>query len=109
MPKSKNKERSKELTQMAEKRFDNWIPQNEEIEEKDKFYNDKKQDYAQSITNDGRTGILKSAVNKLKAPAILWEVGFGSCEKGAERLNNPELMENYAKLMAETVVEFFQK
>jgi N-acetylmuramoyl-L-alanine amidase len=104
-----NKQKSIKLSEMAEQKFNSWIPQNEQIVETDKFYSHKKAVYAESKITNKRVGILNCAINKLHSPAMLWEVGFGTSKKGAERLNDEELMENYMKLMTETIVEFFQK
>lgn len=106
---SKNKlavaEKSKKLSRIMEKRFDNWIPKNERISSKDKFVTNKKQDYAQSMQANYQ--VVRDAEKMQNIPAVLWEVAFMVSPKGRERLANPKLMTNYADIMARSVVEYF--
>ena len=41
-------------------------------------------------------------------PGVLWEVAFMVSPKGRERMSNPELMTDYAKCMADAVVDYFK-
>ena len=101
------KKNSIKLAHIMEKNFDKWIPKNENISSSDVFKFQGKQDYAQSSVNDERTGLLKSPLNCQKIPGVLWEVAFMTTPKGRERLANPKLMSNYADVMAQSVIEYF--
>ncbi|MBE7713682.1 MAG: LysM peptidoglycan-binding domain-containing protein [Cyanobacteria bacterium SIG26] len=102
---SKMRSESKKLANIMEDKFDAWIPKNEHIKSKDKFIFQGKQDYAQVSANDGRTGILKTPMN-YNIPAVLWEVAYISDDKGRERLNNKSLMQNYSRLMMQSIVQY---
>ncbi len=101
------KKNSIKLANIMEKNFDKWIPKNENISTSEAFNFKGKQDYAQSSVNDSRTGLLKAPLNNQKIPGVLWEVAFMSTQKGRERLSNPTLMSNYADIMAQSVIEYF--
>jgi len=111
------KNRSAKFAQLAETNFDKWISKNENIKEKDKFISpsSKKQDYAQlkheSRKKQGknyRLGLLDKVANTQKnIPSLIWEVAYMNSSKGRERLSNDNLMDNYAKVMANTIVETF--
>ena len=94
------------LANIMEKNFDEWIPKHEAISSADKFIFQEKQDYAQSSVNDNRTGLLKTPLNYLQIPGVIWEVAFMSSQKGRERLKDANLMSDYADIMAKSVVEF---
>ena len=98
---------SKELANIMESKFDKWIPANEDISKGEAFVDKdtKKQDYAQVASHDSRTGIMNPAL-KNDTPAVLWEVGFMSIDKGVERLNDDELMADYAQVATESIVEY---
>ena len=93
------------LAKKLENRFDNWIPSNEKITQKEAWIYQGKKDYAQLAQNDNRTGILTSAKNKGMV-SVLWEVAFASEAKGRARLNDKGLMQNYAKQAALGLVEY---
>lgn len=99
--------RSKKFAEIAEKKFDNWIPNHETIKNNEKFYNNGVQDYAQASVNDGRTGILKKAISSKHVPSIIWEVAYMTTAKGRERLGSSALMDSYASVMASAVEEYF--
>ena len=98
---------SKELANIMEKKFDKWIPANEDISNDEAFVDKKtgEQDYAQVASNDGRTGVMKPALNN-DTPAVLWEVAYVTEDKGTERLNDAKLMEDYAQVATESIVEY---
>ena len=102
-----SRKNSIKLANIMEKNFDKWIPMHETIAGKDKFVFKDKQDYAQSSVNDNRTGLLKAPLNVQKIPGVIWEVAFMSTQKGRERLADTSLMNNYADVMAQSVVEYF--
>ena len=111
--------KSKKLSSIMEKNFDNWIQKNEKISNKDKFVikdtitnsKGKKeereiQDYAQS--KEANYGVIRTAENEQKIPAVLWEVAFMISPKGRERLKNPSLMNNYSDIMAQSIEQYFR-
>ena len=111
--------KSKKLSKIMEKNFDNWIPKHERISDKDKFVvkdtitnsKGKKeerevQDYAQSM--EANYGVVRVAENTQKIPAVLWETAFMISPKGRERLKNPSLMNSYSDIMAQSVEEYFK-
>lgn len=106
---SKNKlsvaKKSLKLAEIMEKKFDSWIPKNEKIASKDKFTVKGKQDYAQAMQANYK--VIREAEQKQNIPSVLWEVAFMVSPKGRERLANPQLMTNYADIMAQSVVEYF--
>jgi len=97
--------KSKQLAEIMEKRFDNWISKNEKIAAKDKFMLDGAQDYAQS--KQANYAVIRESEKLQNIPSVLWEVAFMVSPKGRERLANPTLMTNYADIMAQSVVEYF--
>ena len=117
----KTKNKASKFADVAEKNFDTWISKNEKIKKKDRFILNKKQDYAQ-IKHDSRwkigknnkkiknkeyrlallDGVLNSQSN---IPYLIWEVAFMNSSKGRERLANDNLMDNYAKVMANSIEE----
>lgn len=101
------REKSIKLANTMEKNFDKWIPKHEKISSSDKFICKDKQDYAQSKTNDDRTGVLKAPLNAQNIPGVIWEVAFMTAEKGRERLADKSLMSNYADIMTQSVIEYF--
>ena len=111
------KNKSAKFAQIAESKFDKWISNNEKIKEKDKFISpsSKKQDYAQvkheSRKKQGknyRLGLLDKVANTQgNIPSLIWEVAYMNSPKGRERLTNDNLMDNYAKVMANSIVETF--
>ena len=100
-----NKE-SQTLAKLIEKNFDNTIPNIETINNKDKFYFEGKQDFAQ--LKGEPLGVCTSAEVHRKIPSVLWETAFMIAPKGRERLQNSELMNDYADIMAKSVVEYFE-
>ena len=92
-----------------EKKFDYWIPRHEKISSKDAFIDPttKLQDYAQVSLNDERTNVLEAPMNKQGIPGVIWEVAFMSAAKGRERMKDPTTMKNYANLMTQAVIEYF--
>ncbi len=106
---SKNKlaaaKKSSKLAEIMEKKFDSWIPKNEKIASKDKFTIKGRQDYAQAMQANYK--VIREAEQKQNIPSVLWEVAFMVSPKGRERLANPQLMTNYADIMAQSVVEYF--
>ncbi len=97
---------SKKLSRIMESNFDNWIPKNERISDKDKFVVDNKQDYAQSV--EANYAVVRTAENEQKIPAVLWEVAFMASPKGRERMSNPSLMNSYSDIMTKSVEEYFK-
>ena len=70
-----------------------------------KYKNDK---YSEVSTNDERTGVLKTPVNNGKIGGIIWEVAFMDSPKGRQRLQDNRTMNDYAYLMAQAVVKYFE-
>lgn len=106
-PKNDINAKSKALAQLAEERFDEWIPEHEEIDTKDAFYLDKaktEQDYAQLKARPLQ--VCKTAENKQNIPAVLWEVAYMVSPKGRERLTNDTLMDNYMKIFTDVIIEY---
>ena len=46
-------------------------------------------------------------MNKQGIPGVIWEVAFMSSAKGRNRMKNPATMKNYAELMTQSVIEYF--
>ena len=116
---SKTNKQSKKLSGLMEKNFDNWIQKHEKIDDKDKFIvkdtvtnsKGKKeernvQDYAQS--KEANYGVIRTAENEQKIPAVLWEVAFMISPKGRERMSNPTLMNSYSDIMAQSIEQYFR-
>ena len=103
---TKLNKKSQTLAKLIEKNFDNTIPKIETINNKDKFYFEGKQDYAQAKGEP--LGVCTSAEMHRKIPSVLWETAFMVSPKGRERLQNPKLMNEYADIMAKSVVEYFE-
>ena len=104
------KSRSLQFAQIAERKFDEWIPKHEKFNnQNEKFINKGTQDYAQVSLNDNRTGLLKTPLNKQNIPGIIWEVAFMSTDKGRSRLQDDNLMKNYAEVMTQSIIEARQK
>lgn len=101
--------KSLRLATIMEKKFDYWIPRHEKISSKDAFIDPttKLQDYAQVSLNDERTNVLEAPMNKQGIPGVIWEVAFMSAAKGRERMKDPTTMKNYANLMTQAVIEYF--
>ncbi len=99
--------KSKQLAQIMEKNFDNWIPKHEKISNGDKFVFQGKQDYAQ--TKSEGLLVCNTAEAKHNAPSVLWEVAFMGSHKGRLRLKDENLMNNYASIMSQSVVEYFKQ
>ncbi len=110
--------KSKKLSNLMEKNFDNWIPKHEKINPNDRFtyvkttQNSKGktvkkvvQDYAQS--KDANYAVVRTAEDVQKIPSVLWEVAFMISPKGRERMSNPALMNNYSDIMAKSVEQYF--
>ena len=97
---------SKKLANLMENKFDKWIPENENISGNDKFTVGGKQDYAQS--KHANYDVLTTMEKNQNKPGVLWEVAFMVSPKGRERMSNPELMTDYAKCMADAVVDYFK-
>ena len=99
--------KSRKLAQIMERKFDNWISKNEKIASKDVFTDPKtrKQDYAQE--KEANYQVLRVAEGKCNTPAVLWETAFMISPKGRERLKNPKLMDSYADIMTQSVIEYF--
>ena len=111
----KAKNNSAKLAKIAEDNFDKWISKNEKISKKDTFISPstKKQDYAQ-IRHESRAiqkrkyrlGLLdKVASTQNNIPSLIWEVAYMNSPKGRERLNNDNIMDNYSKIMSNSIVE----
>ena len=96
---------SKKLAELMEKRFDKWIPENEDISKNDMFKIGGKQDYAQS--KHANYDVLTTMEHSQNKPSILWEVAFMVSPKGRERMSNSALMNDYAKCMADAVSDYF--
>lgn len=103
---TKLNKKSQTLAKLIEKNFDNTIPSIETINNKDKFYFKGKQDFAQ--LKGEPLGVCTSAEIHRKIPSVLWETAFMISPKGRERLQNSELMNDYADIMAKSVVEYFE-
>ena len=88
----KAKNASIEFAKLAEKNFDT------------KYKTEK---YAETRTNDDRTGVLKAPVNTQKIPGIIWEVAFVDSKKGRQRLKSNSTMNEYTNTMVKTIVEYF--
>ena len=101
--------KSLRLATIMEKKFDYWIPKHEKISAKEAFIDPttKQQDYAQVSLNDERTNVLEAPMNKQGIPGVIWEVAFMSSAKGRNRMKNPATMKNYAELMTQSVIEYF--
>ncbi len=69
----------------------------------------KGKDYAEVRTNDDRTGVLKTPVNNQKIGGIIWEVAFMDSPKGRKRLKDNRTMNDYAYLMTQAVVRYFDE
>lgn len=97
------------LAGIMEKNLDNWIPKHEKISSSEAFINStsKKQDYAQVSLNDERTNVLEAPMNKQGIPGVIWEVAFMSSAKGRARMKDPAIMKNYAEVMTQSVIEYF--
>ena len=98
---SKVNKKSKKLSQIIEKNFDNWIPKNEKIAPEDKYIASDIADYAQS--ESANFSVIRTAENRQKIPAVLWEVAFMNSRKGRERMSNPAIMNNYADIMTKSI------
>ena len=57
--------------------------------------------------NDERTNVLEAPMNKQGIPGVIWEVAFMSAAKGRERMKDPTTMKNYANLITQAVIEYF--
>ena len=101
------RENSIKLANIMVKNFQKWIPKHEDIDKEDQWTNEGKVDYAQESTNDDRTGVLKAPLNAQNIPGVIWEVAFMTAEKGRERLADKSLMSNYADIMTQSVIEYF--
>ena len=101
-------QKSKKLSAIMEKNFDNWIQKHEKTAPKDLFINPetKKPDYAQS--KEANYSVVRNSENIQKIPAVLWEVAFMVSPKGRERLNNPALLNNYSDIMVQSVEQYFR-
>ena len=101
-------QKSKKLSAIMEKNFDNWIQNHEKTAPKDLFINPetKKPDYAQS--KEANYSVVRNSENIQKIPAVLWEVAFMVSPKGRERLNNPALLNNYSDIMVQSVEQYFR-
>ena len=101
------RENSIKLANIMVKNFQKWIPKHEDIDKEDQWKNEGKVDYAQESTNDDRTGVLKAPLNGQNIPGVIWEVAFMTTEKGRERLADKSLMSNYADIITQSVIEYF--
>lgn len=102
----KSSESSKKLAEGMEKNFDKWIPKHEKISANDKFMSGGKQDYAQS--RSANYEVLRVSEAKQKIPSVLWEVAFMVSPKGRARMADSKLMSNYAGIMSDSIVEYFE-
>jgi len=75
----------------------------EYIHQKDKNY--------KVETKEGDKQVLRTFnnVSKDKTPGILWEVAFLNSKEGRKRLSNSDLMDKYADIMCESVIEYFKQ
>lgn len=51
--------------------------------------------------------VMRKAENNMNIPSVLWEVAFMCSPKGRERMNNPEVMDDYADIMTKSVLDYF--
>jgi N-acetylmuramoyl-L-alanine amidase len=70
----------------------------------DAYQKDEK--YSKSEKRD--LSVLRTT-NAKKIPSVLWEVGFMNHPDGHKRLTNSDLMDKYADMMCESIIEYFDK
>lgn len=107
--------KSAKFAKIIDKNLDQWISENEKISKSEKFISPstKKQDYAQvrheSRKKQGknyRLGLLDFvAKSQGNIPSLIWEVAYMNSAKGRERLSDDKIMDNYAKAMANSIIE----
>lgn len=52
--------------------------------------------------------VMRKAENNMNIPSVLWEVAFMCSPQGRERMNNPEVMGDYADIMTKSVIDYFK-
>ncbi len=90
-----NSSKGNEFANIIDKNMENYI------HAKDKNY--------KIETKEGDKQVLRTfnSISKDTAPAILWEVAFINSKEGRERLSNTDLMNKYADIMCESVIQYF--
>lgn len=67
----------------------------------------KKSDQKKAQEKPANHFVNRTAERQMNIPAVLWEVAFMCSPKGRERMKNPDTMNKYADIMAESVIEYF--
>lgn len=77
-------------------------------ENMEKYIHTKNKDY-KIETKEGDKQVLRTfnKTSKDAAPAILWEVAFINSKEGRQRLSNTDLMNKYADIMCESIIQYF--
>ena len=105
------KNRSIEFARISASNFNKAFPQNEFIQHNKPVYAEalKGQDGENNgkKIKEARTGLLRFVINNTKIPSVIWEVGFMSNPTGRRRLKDPALMDKYADIMNQSVIQYF--